>query len=505
MGCNSVPWRTSSLPSEHPQVAPHEPSLKAELMEWTAPQELAYRQQTCTVSVNSRRCCWACDGEPGLWSTCTTIPAVTARAWGRALITASACAGLFKQSPIPLFHKGLAVALVGANGSRSVVATYGSRVGDHGHALEGTKDRILVGKQVSNQPIRMLLFHAELPTATRPAWLRRLRDQGNGDPKSTSLEINTKRLLIHLIVVVLVYHNLGHKTSSAISLNQIPQIILGLNSLLEEHHLVYSGLQTRDDISNGARKVEDNCLDGFKAVKLTSLKELEVEMDRLLKLASQLIKLANALAVLLVSFTCLPLHTLARGLARVRVVENFPVGEVLADCSNGRFGAFRSGGGKRESAVDGFLFGDTSHCESLGLPLVKHLGAVGKCAAHIANESQETVVNKILTNTLGISDVDVAHATLQIFDNIGTRRSVEIRSQNWHLSLAHLDAGEHLGNNLLDLFGLISIVANFIKFLFFGLLFLVWLDLDFRDVLTSFGAGFGVLESQFILLLEILH
>jgi hypothetical protein len=61
-----------------------------------------------------------------------------------------------------------------------------------------------------------------------------------------------------------------------------------------------------------------------------------------------------------------------------------------------------------------------------------------------------------------------------------------------------------LRKNLLDLLGLVSVVANLIKLLFLGFLLLVWLDLDFGDVLAGFRAGFGVLESQFILLLEIL-
>jgi hypothetical protein len=98
----------------------------------------------------------------------------------------------------------------------------------------------------------------------------------------SSFEINTKRLLVCGIIVVLVDHDFGNETTCTIVLQQITKISGRLNSLLVQHHFVDCGLQAWDDVADGTREVENDGLDGLESIKLTSLQVSEVLNDSFL-------------------------------------------------------------------------------------------------------------------------------------------------------------------------------------------------------------------------------
>lgn len=81
-------------------------------------------------------------------------------AGGRAGSTATARAGFLEQSPIPLFHEGLSIALVSANGARSVASNRRGVV-ESGHSLQLAEDSSLVTEEIANKTVGVLLLQRQ--------------------------------------------------------------------------------------------------------------------------------------------------------------------------------------------------------------------------------------------------------------------------------------------------------------------------------------------------------
>ena len=322
-------------------------------------------------------------------------------------------------------------------------------------------------------------------------------------------QVDAKRLLVDLVVIVVVARDLGEEGARPIVLEQVAQVAQRLHRLLVEHHVVDGALQAGDDVADGAGEVEQDGLDGAQPVELAALHEAQVVDNGLLQVAAQQVEPAHARLVPLVGLARLALQLLHRRLVGVRVVERVPRRQHVAHAADlGRVRAARLGRAAAD-ALQPLLGRQPGQLEDARPPLVVHLGAVGEAAAHVAHQPQEAAVHQVLADALRVADRGGAQLALHVLGDVGTGGDVGVGAEDGHLGLADGDGVEHVGQDLLNLLGRVHLVADLDVLLLRLLRFLTLfrqLDHRRRRALGArlLGLLLGLRESQLVLFLQVL-